>query len=508
MLRQFGISARFFGLLIATLLFGVVAIFSLWSATSGIFLALFIILFLSIVAYLFLFMASVVEPLNKMRSVLRNLANGETVSRFADGGHDEFSKIAQDVMTVSDQFNLLKKEQRESLQEMQQFNQGIDVAVRGMLGNVKTILSASDKLSAGASTTAASVEEISASVADIANRTLGNSEKSGNANELAAQVKTVAERGESDVQNLVVAMQEMQGAGQKIVSVVRLIDEIAFQTNLLALNAAVEAARAGKHGKGFAVVADEVRSLAGRSAKSAKETTELIEGIVAKMNHATVSTDKVSSVLKEISKSSVDMSSLMSEVAKASHEQAEAVSQLSLGLRQIENVTQENTKSAEDTALVAKQLSQESNELVDLLQGDGASDVFIRWDNTLSVNIHEMDDHHKKLIDYINVLHAKVKRGAQARDLQKTLTDLAEFAGFHFSAEEDLMCKHGFPDGAKQHTQHQALMSDVSKFVGLVRDGKHVDLVELMSFLKNWLLVHIKNSDKKYSAFLNSKGVR
>jgi hemerythrin-like metal-binding protein len=169
-------------------------------------------------------------------------------------------------------------------------------------------------------------------------------------------------------------------------------------------------------------------------------------------------------------------------------------------------VTQQNTKSAEDVAEVARRLANEATDLVGIVESDAA--VFIRWDASLSVKGLEMDNQHKKLVDYINSIHAKVMRGANAGSILPLLKELAEYAVYHFRCEEELVAKYGFPDLEKHRPLHEALLRDVKKHLGDLSSGRNVDLGELMSFLKNWLLVHIKNSDMKYGVWLNEKGVR
>ena len=229
------------------------------------------------------------------------------------------------------------------------------------------ILDTSQTLSQGASEQAASLEEISSTMDEMASQTKRNAENSGLADEKANQARSSAETGNQNMQNMVTAMGEISAAGQSISKIIKVIDEIAFQTNLLALNAAVEAARAGKHGKGFAVVAEEVRNLAARSAQAAKETAELIESAVTKTAKGTEIASLTELSLSKIVDSATEVTDFIKEIAESSNEQAEGISQVNQGLNQIGNVTQQTTASAEQCAAAAEQLAHQTVQLNKLM---------------------------------------------------------------------------------------------------------------------------------------------
>ena len=226
---------------------------------------------------------------------------------------------------------------------------------------------ASQSLSQGATESASSLEEITASMHEMGSQTRQNAENATQASQLAGNSRDVAERGNQQMQEMVTAMGEINESGRNISKIIKVIDEIAFQTNLLALNAAVEAARAGQHGKGFAVVAEEVRNLAARSAKAARETAELIEGSVKKAENGAAIADRTAGALVEIVSGVTKVTDLVAEIAAASNEQAQGITQVNEGLMQIDQVTQQNTANAEESAAAAEELSSQATQLHQML---------------------------------------------------------------------------------------------------------------------------------------------
>jgi methyl-accepting chemotaxis protein len=163
------------------------------------------------------------------------------------------------------------------------------------------------------------------------------------------------------------AMAAIDTSSVEVAKIVKNIDEIAFQTNILALNAAVEAARAGEAGAGFAVVADEVRSLAQRSAAAAKETAIKIEAAIASSRNGSISCAKVGESLTQIASKVSSTDALVGEIATAAREQAQGIEQINTAINQMDQVTQSNSASAEESASAAEELDAQAASLKDMV---------------------------------------------------------------------------------------------------------------------------------------------
>jgi methyl-accepting chemotaxis protein len=215
-------------------------------------------------------------------------------------------------------------------------------------------------LSQGATEQASSIEELTASIEEISAQTKLNAQNATQAKNLAETAKDNAVQGNSRMKEMLKAMGEINDASGNISKIIKVIDEIAFQTNILALNAAVEAARAGQHGKGFAVVAEEVRNLAARSANAAKETTDMIEGSIKKVEDGTKIANETASALDKIVEGVTDAASLVSDIATASDNQATGIAQVTQGLAQVSQVVQTNSATSEESAAASEELSSQA----------------------------------------------------------------------------------------------------------------------------------------------------
>ncbi|MDR2386394.1 MAG: methyl-accepting chemotaxis protein [Deltaproteobacteria bacterium] len=222
---------------------------------------------------------------------------------------------------------------------------------------------ASNQVANGTSQNATALEQTSAAIEELSSMTARNSENAAMAKNLITSASDSVKHSERAMDKVIEAMNQIADSGNEIGKIIKTIDEIAFQTNLLALNAAVEAARAGESGAGFAVVADEVRNLAIRSADAAKNTADLIdktiENITMGSSLVKQTYDGFGALVTDVSQ----VSEIIEGVAAASSDQRQGISQITIAIQEMDQVTQKNAAVSEQTAGAANSLTNEAKVL-------------------------------------------------------------------------------------------------------------------------------------------------
>ncbi len=286
------------------------------------------------------------KPLRRMVDSAEEIANGNLDVDVKVDSRDEVGELGLAFIKMTDHINDIMS--------------NIDSAAEQVAAGSKQIADSSMGLSQGATEQASSIEQLTASIEEIASQTRLNADNAGEANELAELTRENAVKGNNEMKRMLQSMEEINESSANISKIIKVIDEIAFQTNILALNAAVEAARARQHGKGFAVVAEEVRNLAARSADAAKETTRMIEGSIKKVDDGTKIATTTALSLNMIVDDVAKVSGIVGNIASASNEQAIGISQINQGIMQVSEVVQMNSATSEESASASEELSSQA----------------------------------------------------------------------------------------------------------------------------------------------------
>jgi hemerythrin-like metal-binding protein len=130
------------------------------------------------------------------------------------------------------------------------------------------------------------------------------------------------------------------------------------------------------------------------------------------------------------------------------------------------------------------------------------------WKDEYSVKIQTIDLQHKKLIDLLNQIYDASRIGKGKEILGKILNELVTYTKVHFATEEEFFKKFSYPGFVQHKAEHDKLTKQVTDFQEQYASGRVTLSIEIMQFLKDWLNGHILGTDKKYTEFLNSKGLR
>lgn len=292
--------------------------------------------------------------LDHLRRGLEALSNGDLEATLPAEMPGRFKDMAEDynraVAALRTSFASVRATTGEILQ-------GTDVIAKG-----------SDDLALRTAQQAAGVEESSAALQQLSvsvGQTAANAEKASDA---VRDTQQKAKNSGELVNSAVSAMAGIEKSSTEIAKIIGVIDEIAFQTNLLALNAGVEAARAGDAGKGFAVVAQEVRQLAQRTADAAKEIKKLISESSVQVNEGVGIVSSTGEALSDMITRIDIINRFVADIAAAARDQATGVNEVSVAIRNMDTITQQNSGMVERTSSETRRLRSEVESLVDLLQ--------------------------------------------------------------------------------------------------------------------------------------------
>lgn len=313
-----------------------------------------------------------------LRDVMISVQNsGDLTLRAKADSRDEVGSMAR-------AFNAMQQSQQQVVSSVRQAAQELDQRAMAMAGLMSQVRDGMVLQQGETDQVAAAVNEMSATVQDIAGSTALSRDQSTQANSLATRGRDQVLQVRQTITGLVTSidrctehMHQLSSHSQEISGVVRVIREIAEQTNLLALNAAIEAARAGESGRGFAVVADEVRALAQRVQTSTDDIQRMIEALQggtavavedmqasAGLTHASV--DQVADAgesLHEIAAAVSQISEGNSEIASAVEQQSQVADAITQSVVEIRDVTERTVQQTISSAETSDQLARLANQL-------------------------------------------------------------------------------------------------------------------------------------------------
>ena len=389
------------------------------------FTAILFVIVVTVIAGIAFVMSRTIRLTTKdLRNAANALAEGNVDVELVKRYNDEFGEVIDDFQKVVDN----TRYQAQIAQEVADGNMIVDVEPRcekdlmglalqqmvaknrSTLTNIKEavyqvttsssqVASASEALAQGSTEQASAIEEITASIDDVAEKTKQNASQANAAADMMSKTIGEVQKGNEEMQRMVMAMLEINDASENISKIIKVIDDIAFQTNILALNAAVEAARAGDAGKGFAVVAEEVRNLAAKSSAAAAETAEMIQDSMKKVEIGTAIANTTAVTLDEITEVVKKSEGIVTQIAEASNYQATAIAQIDRAIEQVSQVVQNNSATSEQCAAASVELSGQASRMRDLISvyklGDN-NDAYV--DEAIPVSRHSMSDDNEQII--------------------------------------------------------------------------------------------------------------
>ncbi|MEI0798253.1 HAMP domain-containing methyl-accepting chemotaxis protein [Brachyspira intermedia] len=301
----------------------------------------------------FLYIKKIISPLKILVEEAEEMSRGEFILR-------KFKFKKNEIGDIAYSFKNMRDAMAKIINEVNATSEKINNAAANLTQG-------SDDLSARTDAQASSLEETASAIEEMASTIKSSATHSVEGNDMMIASKKAVENGASVIAETTKNIEEVYESSEKIKSITKTIEDIAFQTNILALNASVEAARAGDQGRGFAVVASEVRNLAQNSQSSAKNITLLIENIYEKINRSAETARESQSIFNDIQSKIDGTAKIMQEISTTAVEQQTGVDQVNIAVSKIDGITQQNAALVDETTNYARELLDQSENLKNIM---------------------------------------------------------------------------------------------------------------------------------------------
>lgn len=310
-----------------------------------------------LVLVLYLTSRTLVSRLHDVVALLSRVSEGDLTQKLALGRNerDEFNQLATATNQMIDNIGLLMRDAIASTNSLMEVREELDRSMTRLASNSETVESQTIQA-------ATASQQISVTLADVAQRTSQVGISTQNANESAQSGAQVVEQSVEAMQRLSNLIQdththvkELNQSSAKVTGIIDVINGLADQTNLLALNAAIEAARAGEAGRGFSVVADEVRTLA----RKTMEATTNIVGIINDLNKQTASMDSLTEHGLKLAR---DSEASAGQIASAMTGVTGSIETLNAEMDQVVVAVEEISVTTEDIAQKMEEIRLQSSE--------------------------------------------------------------------------------------------------------------------------------------------------
>ncbi len=533
--------------------------FILWILVAGV-----IVFFIVILSAMFLG-RSIVKPIELMVEASEKIADGDLTLSLEESRSDEIGTLAKAFNHITDGLKNIvtaivqdTKKITENSGEMRQVSERLALNSTEMNQKTALMAEASEKMVSDMSHVAKAGEEANTNITVVASAA---EEMAATVNEIAQnaeQARMITSQAVQSVRSAANRVDELGENANQINKVVEVIVDIADQTKLLALNATIEAARAGEAGKGFAVVANEVKELARQTGEATIDIRKKIEAIQSSTEQTVMEIGQINTVIEQVDETVSGIATAVEEQSVTTKDITQNITEAATSITEITtllNQTVEEKRRGNENLLQVAQMSETvyndsvnvnsnaeeldslSKELINLVArfntgnthnatrtanfsnkkpappvsslstATAQTENYINWDQSFSVGIKQIDQQHKKLVDLVNQLHNGMKSGNSKQLMGRILDELVNYTAVHFKTEEDIFERINY-SGKEEHERiHEDLVGKVIEFQQAFHSGNALISMDLMKFLKDWLVNHIKGEDRKYIQSMHDAGI-